>query len=120
MSIILLLVGGLLSFEAADSPRFETGASCIDALHHLRTVERLDIESTEVPKDDVFVYTLSDGPRRAEATAILICRLEIDAGDDEDDAETGDDLPPEIIEPGDTGDDTGDVTGDESEEALVE
>jgi hypothetical protein len=112
MSIILLLVAGVLSsVEAGDAPSFEPGASCIDALHHLRAEERLDIVSTDVLEDNVLAFTLSDGPRRGEKTAILICQHEVAA--DDDGAETGD-LPPEIIEPGvDTGDDTGDPTGDE-------
>jgi hypothetical protein len=118
MSIILLLVGGLLSFEAADSPSFETGASCIEALHLLRTEERLDIVSTEVLEDNVLAFTLTDGPRRAEKTAILICQRDLDAAEDEGD--------PGIVDDGDFVDEgtddlapieeTDDTIGDETEE----
>lgn len=106
MSIILLLVAGVLSsFEADDS--------CIDALHQLRTEERLDIVSTEVLQDNVLAFTLSDGPRRAAKTAILICQLDIDATEDEDGAETGDDLGSEVPE-------LGDETVEETEETIAE
>ncbi len=93
MSIIALLVAGFLS-------SFEAGGACIDALHQLRTEERLEIVATEVLEDNVLAFTLSDGPRRAEKTAILICQRDSDAVDDEDDAAI-DDLEPEIIEPSD-------------------
>jgi hypothetical protein len=97
MSIIALLVAGFLS-------SFEAGGSCIDALHQLRTEERLDIVATEVLEDNVLAFTLSDGPRRAEKTAILICQRDVDATDDADDPQIGDDLDPEIIEPSDAAD----------------
>jgi hypothetical protein len=94
MSIITLLVAGFLS-------SFEPGGSCIDALHQLRTQERLEIVATEVLEDNVLAYTLSDSPRIALKTAILICQRDIDAVDGEDDPATGDDLEPEVIEPDD-------------------
>jgi hypothetical protein len=112
MSIILLVVAGFLS-------SFEAGDSCIDALHQLRTEERLQIVATEVLEDNVLAYTLSDSPRRAEKTAILICQRDIDAAEDEGD--------PDIVEDGDIVDDgatddlppteeTDDTTGGETNE----
>jgi hypothetical protein len=92
MSIKLHLVAGFLS-------SFEPGDACIDALHQLRTGERLAIVVTDVLEDNVVAYTLSDGPRRAEKNAILICQHDIAAVDDEDDSGIGDDLEPEVIEP---------------------
>jgi hypothetical protein len=103
MSIILLLVAGVLS-------SFQPGDSCIDALHQLRSEERLDIVATDVLEDNVLAYTLSDGPRRGEKTAILICEREADAVDDGGDMDTGDDLAPEVIEPGE---DMGETDGTE-------
>ena len=78
MSIILLVVAGFLS-------SFEAGDSCIDALHQLRTEERLHIVATEVLEDNVLAYTLSDSPRLAAKTAILICQRDLDAVEDEGD-----------------------------------
>jgi hypothetical protein len=118
MSIILLVVAGFLS-------SFEAGDSCIDALHQLRTEERLHIVATEVLEDNVLAYTLSDSPRLAAKTAILICQRDLDAVEDEGD--------PAIVDDGDSMDDgatedlppieeTDDSTGetDETEEPLVE
>lgn len=121
MSIMLLLVAGFLS-------SFEPGEACIDALHQLRTEERLAIVATDVLEDNVVAYTLSDGPRRAEKTAILICQHDIDAARDEDDSGIGDDLEPEVIEPsgamgGATAepvDDTGGEIEPTQEEPVVE
>jgi len=110
MSIIALLVAGFLS-------SFEAGGSCIDALHQLRTEERLDVVATEVLEDNVLAFTLSDGPRRAEKTAILICQREVDGVDDEADSGIGDDLEPEIIEPTD---DTPSETGPTEEAPAIE
>lgn len=111
MSIIALLVAGFLS-------SFEAGGSCIDALHQLRTEERLDVVATEVLEDNVLAFTLSDGPRRAEKTAILICQRDVDAVD-EDDA-IDDDLGPEIIEPSEPTDDTPSETGPTEEAPAIE
>jgi hypothetical protein len=104
MSIVLLLVAGLLNgaIETED---------CIEALHQLRTVERLDIVATDVLEDNVIAYTLSDGPRTAAKTAILVCQREVDAVDDADGAE--DDLASEIIEPAGG-------SGEETDEPLAE
>jgi hypothetical protein len=120
MSIIALLVAGFLS-------SFEAGGSCIDALHQLRTEERLEVVATEVLEDNVLAFTLSDGPRRAEKTAILICQRDVD-GVDEDDPEIGDDIEPEVIEPSEAmggapdepQDDTGGAIEPTEQEPVVE
>lgn len=106
MSIILLLVGGILASPEA--------ASCIEALHQLRSVERLEIVATDVLEDNVLAFTLSDSSRLAEKTAILLCQRDV-AAEDEDDLASGDDLEPEVLEPSD---DTGDATGDATDDAL--
>jgi len=118
MSIILLVVAGFLS-------SFEAGDSCIDALHQLRTEERLQIVATEVLEDNVLAYTLSDSPRLAEKTAILICQRDLDAAEDEGDPgivddgdfvdEGTDDLAPIEETDGTTGEET-----DETGEPVVE
>lgn len=120
MTIVLLVVAGLVS-------GFEPGDACIDALHQLRTEERLAIVASDVLEDNVVAYTLSDGPRRAEKTALLICQREVTALGDENDPASAEDLEPEVFEPipaeGDgtgTPDDPGVVPDSTEEQPVVQ
>jgi hypothetical protein len=109
MVIILLLVAGLVS-------SFEPGDACIDALHQLRTQERMELVSTEVLEDNVIAYTLADSPRLPEKTAILVCEREVAAVDEEDDSDVVDDPEAEAPAPADETDDgTDDAAVDDSE-----
>jgi hypothetical protein len=121
MLIIEILVGGFLSSFAA-------GDSCIDALHQLRSEERLQVVSTDVLEDNVLAFTLSDSPRIGEKTAILICQRAVDDGAEDpaivdepvDDAGVVDDAPiEETGEPIGETDATGEPTGP-TEESVVE
>jgi hypothetical protein len=104
MSIILLLVGAFVSC-------FETGESCIDALHQLRNVERLEIVATDVLEDSVLAFTLSDSPRVLDKTALLICQRDLDDVP-EDDPDIVDEGEAPMDEPDDpTGDDTSETEG---------
>lgn len=80
MFVELLLALGLVS-------SFQPGDSCIDALHEMRVMERMGIVSTEVLEDNVIVYTLTDGPRISDKTAILVCRRDVEEDQVEDDSE---------------------------------
>jgi hypothetical protein len=95
MSIVLLLVGGILT-------SFAPGQPCMDALHQLRTEERLDIVATDVLEDNVIAFTLSDGPRRAEKTALLVCERDLDTAEDEGDPDLADEAATDGLAP--TGD----------------
>jgi hypothetical protein len=91
MLVELLLALGLVS-------SFQPGDSCIDALHEMRVMERMRIVSSEVLEDNVIAYTLTDGPRIADKTAILVCRRDVEedlADDSEDDLE---EIPVEELE----------------------
>jgi hypothetical protein len=83
MTIVLLLVGGILT-------SFAPGDACMDALHQLRTEERLDIVATDVLEDNVIAFTLDDGARRAEKTAFLVCERDPSGTPDESDEDVVD------------------------------
>jgi hypothetical protein len=120
MSILLLLVAGFLS-------DFGEGDPCIDALHQLRTEQRMQIVATEVLEDNVLAFTLGDSPRLNEKTALLVCQRDVDdadaAGADVDeDLEGADDTIIEgtddtLIEPMEPADNLGDE-GVEEDDGL--
>lgn len=83
MIVELLLALGLVS-------SFQPGDSCIDALHEMRVMERLRIASTEVLEDNVIAFTLTDGPRISDKTAILVCRRIVEEAEVEDDGDAAD------------------------------
>jgi len=81
MLVEMLMVLGLMT-------SFQPGDSCIDALHEMRVMERMRIQSTDVLEDNAIAYTLTDGPRISSKTAILVCRRDVE---EEDLDETGTD-----------------------------
>lgn len=70
MLITLLLVLGFTS-------SFQEGDACLDALHEMRSAERMQIVSTEVLQPNVIAYTLADGPRAGKKTAIMVCERDV-------------------------------------------
>lgn len=66
---------------------FQPDDPCINALHAMRVEERLHIVSTERLEDNVIAYTLTDGPRITDKTAILVCRRDLDQEEVEEDPE---------------------------------
>jgi hypothetical protein len=107
MSVVVLLVAGFLS-------DFAEGDSCIDALHQLRTEQRMQIVATDVLEDNVLAFTLGDSARLNEKTALLVCQrddADDDAGDDVDEDLGGTDGT--IIEPLEPAGDLGDENMEE-------
>jgi hypothetical protein len=113
MIVELLLALGLVS-------SFQPGDPCIDALHEMRVIERLRIVSTEVLEDNVIAFTLTDGPRISDKTAILVCRV-VEEAQVEDDGDAAD-LEEMAVEDVETLDDAtdGSAEDDPGEEAAAQ